>query len=176
MALSKEVYHEFESVVGPENICDDPVIMPSYFNKKFAAIILPGNTKEVQAIVKLCNKHKLIFRAICTGWTGAFPDDIILLDLRRMNRIIEINEKNMYAVVEPYVISAQLQAELFKRGLNFCIKGAGSNCSAMLRGHGHMDQTTSGDDRNHLAIEWVTPEGEIVRSGALGSTDDWGPH
>jgi glycolate oxidase len=90
-----------------------------------------------------------------------------------MNRIIEINEKNMYAVVEPYVISSQLQAELFKRGLNFCIKGAGTNCSAMLRGHGHLDQTTSGDDRNHLAIEWVTPEGDIVRSGALGSTDDW---
>ena len=53
-----------------------------------------------------------------------------------MNRIIEINEKNMYAVVEPYVISAQLQAELMKRGLNFNIKGAGTNCSAMLRGHG----------------------------------------
>ena len=53
------------------------------------------------------------------------------------------------------------------------MKGAGSNCSAMLRGHGHLDQSTGGDDRNHLAIEWVTPEGEIVRSGALGSTGDW---
>jgi glycolate oxidase len=173
MALKKEIYQEFESVVGPENICDDPAIMPAYYNTEFAAIILPGNTKEVQAVVKLCNKHKLIFRAICTGWSGMFPKNIILLDMRRMNHIIEINEKNMYAVVEPYVISSQLQAELFKRGLNFCIKGAGSNCSAMLRGHGHMDQTTSGDDRNHLAIEWVTPEGEIVRSGALGSADDW---
>ena len=79
----------------------------------------------------------------------------------------------MYAVVEPYVISSELQAELFKRGLNFCIKGAGTNCSAMLRGHGHMDQSTSGDDRNHLAIEWVTPEGEIVKSGSLGSSDEW---
>jgi glycolate oxidase len=173
MALSKEVYQEFESVVGPENICDDPAIMPAYFNIKFAAVILPGDTAEVQAVVKLCNKHKIVFRPICTGWTGGFPPDIILLDLRRMNHIIEINEKNMYAVVEPYVISSQLQAELFKRGLNFCIKGAGSNCTAMLRGHGHMDQTTSGDDRNHLAIEWVTPAGDIVRSGALGSSDDW---
>jgi glycolate oxidase len=173
MALSKEVYKEFEDVVGEENICDDPVIMPSYYSAEFAAVILPGNTAEVQAIVKLCNKHKLQFRPICTGWTGTFPNGIILLDLRRMNRIIEINEKNMYAVVEPYVISAQLQAELFKRGLNFCIKGAGTNCSAMLRGHGHTDQTTSGDDRNHLAIEWVTPEGDIVRTGALGSTGEW---
>jgi glycolate oxidase len=173
MALSKEVYREFEDVVGEENICDDPAIMPSYFSTEFAAVILPKDTAEVQAIVKLCNKHKLKFRPICTGWTGGFPKDIILLDLRRMNHIIEINEKNMYAVVEPYVISAELQAELFKRGLNFCVKGAGTNCSALLRGHGHLDQTTSGDDRNHLAIEWVTPEGDIVRSGSLGSSDKW---
>jgi glycolate oxidase len=173
MALSKEVYKEFEDVVGEENICDDPAIMPAYYGTEFAAVILPGNTAEVQALVKLCNKHKLMFRPICTGWSGMFPKGIILMDLRRMNKIIEINEKNMYAVVEPYVISSELQAELMKRGLNFCIKGAGTNCSAMLRGHGHMDQTTSGDDRNHLAIEWVTPEGDIVRSGALGSSDEW---
>ncbi len=173
MALSKDIYKAFEDVVGAENICDDPAIMPAYFSTEFAAVILPENTAEVQAVVKLCNRHKLQFRPICTGWTGVFPKDSILLDLRRMNRIIEINEKNMYAVVEPYVISAQLQAELFKRGLNFCIKGAGANCSALLRGHGHMDQTTSGDDRNHLAIEWVTPEGDIVRSGSLGSSDEW---
>jgi glycolate oxidase len=173
MALSKEVYKEFEDVVGEENICDDPAIMPGYYSTEFAAVILPKNTAEVQAVVKLCNKYKLKFRPICTGWSGMFPKGIILLDLRRMNHIIEINEKNMYAVVEPYVISAELQAELMKRGLNFCIKGAGTNCSALLRGHGHMDQTTSGDDRNHLAIEWVTPEGDIVRSGALGSSDEW---
>ncbi|MBN1189637.1 MAG: FAD-binding protein [Dehalococcoidales bacterium] len=173
MALSKEIYREFEDVVGKENICDDPLIMPAYYNVKFLAIVLPGNTAEVQAIVKLCNKHKLPFRAICTGWTGTFPNGLILMDLRRMNKIIEINEENMYAVVEPYVISAELQAELFKRGLNVCIKGAGSNCSAMLRGHGAMDQSTSGDDRNHLAIEWVTPSGELVRSGSLGSSDEW---
>ncbi len=173
MALSKEIYSAFEDVVGEEYICDDPVIMPSYHSTEFAAVILPKNTTEVQAIVRLCNKHKLVFRPVCTGWTGMFPPGIIYLDLRRMNRIIEINEKNMYAVVEPYVIGAQLQAELMKRGLHFNLKGAGTNCSAMLRGHGHLDQTTSGDDRNHLAIEWVTPKGDIVRSGSLGSSDEW---
>ena len=39
MALKKEIYKEFESVVGEENICDDPVIMPSYYNTEFAAVI-----------------------------------------------------------------------------------------------------------------------------------------
>lgn len=173
MTLSSDIYKAFEDVVGEENICADQAIMPSYHFTKFAAIILPKDTSEVQAIVRLCNKYRLRFRAVCTGWTGVFPEGIIYLDLRRMNRIIEINEKNMYAVVEPYVISAQLQAELMKRGLHFNVKGAGTNCSAMLRGHGHLDQSTGGDDRNHLAIEWVTPEGEIVRVGSLGSVHEW---
>ena len=173
MTLNKDVYSAFEAVVGPEYICDDPAIMPSYHDTKFSAIILPKNTAEVQSVVRLCNKFKLRFRPTCTGWSGKFDPDTIFLDLRRMNKIVEINEKNMYAVVEPYVISGQLQAELFKRGLHLNMKGAGSNCSAMLRGHGHLDQTTSGDDRNHLAIEWVTPEGEIVKSGSLGSSDEW---
>jgi glycolate oxidase len=173
MALSKDIYAAFEDVVGTENICDDPVIMPSYHATEFAAVVLPQNTLEVQAIIRLCNKHKLTFRPVCTGWTGKFAPGVLYLDLRRMNRIVEINEKNMYAVVEPYVITAQLQAELMKRGLHMNVKGAGSNCSAMLRGHGHLDQTTSGDDRNHLAIEWVTPAGDIVRSGSLGSSNEW---
>ena len=173
MALSKHVYAEFEAIVGPEYICDDPAIMPSYHNTEFAAVVLPDSTAQVAALIKLCNKHKVPFRPVCTGWTGKFAAGSLYLDLRRMNRIVEINEKNMYAVVEPYVITAQLQAELMKRGLHLNVKGAGSNCTAMLRGHGHLDQSTSGDDRNHLAIEWVTPAGEIVRTGSLGSNEEW---
>jgi glycolate oxidase len=173
MALSKDIIRELEDVVGEEFICCDPAIMPSYHGSDLGAVVLPENTAQVQAIIKTCNKYKLQFSAVSTGWTGSFKKDIVYIDMRRMNRIIEINEKNMYAVIEPYVITAELQAECFKKGLHFNVKGAGSNCSAMLRGHGHLDQSTSGDDRNHLAIEWVTPEGEIVRSGALGSTDEW---
>jgi len=99
---------------------------------------------------------------------------VIQLDLRRMNRIIEINEENMYAVVEPHVIGAQLQAELMKRGLNFTGNGAGSQTSALPlaagTGHGFMSQTTGLGERNVLAVEWVTPEGEIIRLGSLGAS------
>jgi glycolate oxidase len=173
MALSKEIYQSFEDIVGPENICNDPAMMPAYFNTEFGAVTLPANTAEVQAILKLCNRFKIPFGVVSSGWGAMLPPGTILLDLRRMNKIIEINEKNMYAVVEPYVINSQLQAELMKRGLNCNIKGAGSNGSAMLKGHGHMDQTCSGDDRNYLAVEWVTPAGDIVRLGSLGSSDEW---
>ncbi len=192
MPLSKNKYAAFEDVLGPENISADPVILYSYawrsgllagidkFTPRFEAIVLPATTEEVQAVVRLCNRYNLQFKASSTGW-GPYNDaagpGVIKIDLRRMNRILEINEENMYAVVEPYVIGAQLQAELMKRGLvcNQC--GAGTNCSALPiaahQGIGHLSQSASYGDRNQLALEWVTPEGEIVRLGSLGSSDQW---
>ncbi len=192
MTLNKSQYAAFEDIVGQENISSDPVILYSYawrsgllagatkFTPRFEAIILPASTGEVQAIVRLCNKFKLQFKASSTGW-GSYSDvsgpGVVRIDLRRMNKIIEINEKNMYAVVQPYVIGAQLQAELMKRGLNCNMCGAGSNCSALPiaahQGIGHMSQSASYGERNLLAVEWVTPEGEIVRLGSLGSSSEW---
>jgi len=174
MALEKGIYQVFEDVVGAENISDDPAIKAAY-RSPHITVVLPGNTEEVATVVKLCNKHKIPFKAQSTGWL-LFPPtyDFIFLDLRRMNRIVEINEKNMYAVVEPYVISAELQGELFKRGMICNVKGSGSTCTALaMSGHGHMGLTTSTGDRNDLATEWVTDEGEIIRLGTLGASDEW---
>ena len=116
MTLSKNQYTAFEDIVGPEYISNNPAILYSYswrsglyappqdFSPLFEAIILPNTNEEIQAIVKLCNKFKIQFKASSTGW-GPYNDatapGCIKLDLRRMNRIIEINVKNMYAVVEP---------------------------------------------------------------------------
>jgi glycolate oxidase len=192
MPLKKEVYKALEDVVGPEYISEEPAILYSYarrsgiaagtasFAERYEAIVLPKETVEVQAIVKICNRYKVQFKASSTGW-GFFSDPqspgAIQLDLRRMNRIIEINERNMYTVVEPYVIGAELQAEAMKRGLLSNIIGAGANCSAHpLVGHvggGHMGQTLSYNERNLLAVEWVTPDGEIAKFGSLGSLDEW---
>jgi glycolate oxidase len=206
MLLKKEIYRALEDVVGAENISEDPAILDSYawcglyataqkpitpedekkeelrypFAKRAEAVLLPGNTAEVQTIVKHCNRYGTKFKAFSTGWIGgnvpATPG-VILLDLRRMNHILEINEKNMYAVVEPYVISGQLHAELIKRGLVHNPLSAGAQTSALpmaaLQGTGHLSQTTSNGERNVLAVEWVTPEGEIIRLGSLGSSSEW---
>ncbi len=189
MSLNKDFYKALKDVLGLEYISDDPAVLDSYMaitsvNKdeyatRFEAILLPKDTEEVQAIVRLCNKYEVKYKASSTGWQYCDPvaPGCIKIDLRRMNRIIEINEKNMYAVVEPHVIFAQLQAELMKRGLNCNVTGAGSNCSALpVAAHvnlGHLSQSGSFGDRNQLAIEWVTPGGEIIRLGTLGSSNEW---
>jgi glycolate oxidase len=192
MSMKKELYRALEDVVGPENISEDPAITYSYIpvNQKmervtgmptamFEAIVLPGDTKEVQAVVRLCNKFKTQYKASSTGWWYCDPisPGCIKLDLRRMNHIIEINEMNMYAVVEPYVLYGQLHAELMRRGLNCNITGAGANCSALpLAAHANLGQlsiSASYGDKNLLAFEWVTPDGEIVRAGSSEALGEW---
>jgi glycolate dehydrogenase FAD-linked subunit len=192
MALAKEQYQAFEAIVGPENISDEPVDLDAWawrsgqaasaqeFNPRFEAILMPGSTEEVQAVVRLCNRFGVQFKASSTGW-GIYCDaggpGCIKLDMRRMNRIIEINEENMYAVVEPYVVYAQLQAELMKRGLTCNVNGAGGNTSALpLAAHegiGHMSGACSIGERNQLALEWVTPAGDVIRAGSLAALGEW---
>jgi glycolate oxidase len=188
MALKRDFYKALEDILGPENVSDSPAITETYANPvrhglavapRFEAITLPNSTEQVQAIVKLCNKHKVQFKASSTGWLYSDPGgpNCIKIDLRRMNRILEINEKSMYAVVEPYVVGAQLQAECMNRGLNCNLTGAGANCSALpLAAHvnlGHLSQSGSYGERNQLALEWVTADGEIVRLGSLGTNNEW---
>jgi biopolymer transport protein ExbB/TolQ len=93
------------------------------------AALMPGSTEEIQAIVKTCNRYRIKFKPLSSGW-GPFnlskAPNSIQLDLRRMNRILEIDEKNLFAVVEPYVTGSQLQAEVMKYGLNCHIIGENS--------------------------------------------------
>ena len=105
---------------------------------------MPGSTREVQAIVRLCNRRKIKCKAFSTGFgphNAVASEGEIILDMRRMNRILDIDERNMYVVMEPYVSFAQVQAEAHKRGLNCHIPGAGSQVSALasstsVAGHG----------------------------------------
>ena len=74
---SKEIYTAFEDVVGPEYICDDPVIMPSYHWTEFAAVILPEEHRRSAGHGQAVQQAQDKFRPICTGWTGMFPKGII---------------------------------------------------------------------------------------------------
>lgn len=191
--LTDKAYNDFAEALGEDNVSTEPVVLEGYtwqptFNsgpdmwaKRPVAVVLPSSTEEVQAIMRLCNKHKLKFKAFSTGWgiwSGATIDDVVIIDLRRMNRILEIDEKNMYIVVEPYVNGAQIQAEAMKLGLNTHIIGAGPNCSPLASatsawGVGHDSIYMSYSARNVMGVEWVLPTGEILRLGTPGMSDEW---
>jgi len=196
MALSTEIYQAFEDVVGKKNISQDKGILESYrcitsqssahygpYDHKTPlpqAVILPATTEEVQKIVKLCNKYKIQFKASTTFWAAMGfigSEYAIQLDMRRM-KTIEIDEKNMYAVVEPYAIGAVVQAEAMKVGLNLNIPGVGCSSSVVAStagwvGFGPTSISMGCASENMLGAEWVLPNGEILRTGSLGAGSGW---
>jgi len=200
--LEKEILKEFQNVVGSDNIDDGEVMTNAYafnwcvefvnymegrdpipFSPVPKAVILPSTTEEVQKIVQLCNKYGIQFKAQSTGlgpWNQPSTENSIILDLRRMNKIIKIDAKNLYAVVEPYVSGSQLQVEVMKYGLNIHMPGAGPMASALashtsMAGPGFTSPQTGHSARNVLGTEWVLPTGEILRLGSIGlkNEPDW---
>ncbi len=129
MALNnRDAYQTLEEIVGPDYISEEPAVLDSYafqwgaelftdtpFLPRSGAILVPGRVEEVQAVVKACNKYHVRYKAISNGWgfysALGLDEDAIHIDMRRFNRILELDETSMYAVVEPYVTCAILQAE-----------------------------------------------------------------
>jgi glycolate oxidase len=194
--FSDDAFKELEDALGPENVSREPAVLEGYAWQAFTEVVgqtsgwcphrpvaaaLPGSSADVQAVIRICNKYGLQFKAMCTGWgiwNMVGGEDVVQIDLRRMDRILDIDEKNMYAVVEPYAICAQLQAEAMKLGLNCHIIGAGSGTSPLasatsLCGYGWSGLTTSYSARNLLATEWVLPDGELLRFGSISSGGGW---
>lgn len=200
--IEESLRKEFEEIVGAKNFADDLITIETYaynwcveflntmegrepipFWVRPAAVILPKTVEEVEKFIKLCNKYGFKFKAQSTGlgpWNQPSTEKTIVVDLRRMNRIVKIDEKNLYAVVEPYVTGAQLQAELLKHGLNCHMPGAGPQVSPLashtsMCGPGFTSNSTGFSGRNVLGTEWVLPTGETLRLGSLGMVDepDW---
>jgi hypothetical protein len=198
MEIPREAYQAIEDVVGKDNLTDDPAFLDAYAFQWLAelvrpnrshymprpwAVVMPITTEEVQAVIKVCNKYKIGIKPISTGWyhwAAPLKDDVPTLqfDMRRMNRIVEIDEKNRYAVVEAGVIVAQLQAEVMRRGLNVNVIGAGCSTSIVASacayfGSGPSTYYMGHNSDNLLGQEWVAPSGEIIRVGSLSSDCGW---
>ena len=196
MAFSREIYSKLEAIVGRRNISEDPVVLQtyrcaaaqssahfgpySYLTPTPQAVVLPGSTEEVQRIVQVCNEYKIKFKASTTFWSvmGYIGDDYSLqLDMRRMRKI-EIDEKNMIAIVEPYAIGATIQAEAMKHGLSCAITGAGCSGSVLASTIGHQGGGPSSiymgtNYDNMLAAEFVLPDGSIMHTGSMAQGAGW---
>jgi FAD/FMN-containing dehydrogenase len=183
-------------IVGPQWVNTDPCMLDTYafymnpevMNRdggrwlpRPGAVVMPANTREVSRLVALCNKLDLMVKPLSTGWgtwAAASSDRVVVLDLKRMDRILDIDVKNQIAVVEPYVKAILLQTELFKVGLNVHVVSCGGNHSLLAAstaawGYGLTGSSMSYSGRNLLGVEWVLPSGEVVALGSAGSGAGW---
>ncbi len=193
MSLPDGAYKALEDALGPDNVCDEPAVTSGYSymwlvyathaqSQRYrpAAVALPGSTEEVQRIIKIANRYKFNYIPVGTNLlppTIPTRPDTVVIDPKRMNRILHIDEKNMYAVVEPYVTYAQLQSETMQRGLTLTVCEGGAQCSVVannmfqgMGGTGHK----FGYNRGILGCDWVLPSGELLQIGSRGTAcGDW---
>ncbi len=137
-------------------------------------VVLPANAQEIAAIARLCNETRtpLVARGGGTGYTGgAVPTrGGVVVSLERLNRILTIDEANLLAVVEPNVITGDLQDAVERVGLFYppdpqslrtsVIGGNVAQCAGGPRAfkYGVTKQYV-------LGLEAVLPTGQIVRTG-----------
>ena len=127
MAIKGEV----AGIVGAEYVIDNPETLEKYSRdyslvqpRMPSYVVFPKNTGEIQGVVKYANEHLIpvIPRSSSISFYGAgIPSQGgIILDLSRMNKILEVDGRNKKVKVEPGVTWAQVQEELEKQGLMVC--------------------------------------------------------
>ena len=178
--IPPSVVDEITRVVGEENVfisleermCYGYDGTPNAFLPDLVA--RPDNVEEIQAIVRLANQHyfPIIPRGAGTGLSGgSLPvKSGVVLDLTRMNRILEIDEENLVAVVEPGVITFAIQQEVEQRGLFYPPDPASLKTSTI---GGNVAECAGGPrafkygvTRDYvMGLEVVTPQGDLVKTG-----------
>jgi len=137
------------------------------------AVVRPGSTKDVAAILKTADDLHVpvTARGSGTGLSGAAipTPDGILVSFERMNRILEIDTDNHVAVVQPGVTLEELNRVAGEQGLVYPVFPGES--SASLGGNvatnaGGMRAIKYGVTRHHvLGLEAVLPSGDVIRTG-----------
>ena len=181
MELAEEFLYALRAAVGTDWIRTDPGSRETYGQDALGQgqlpdlVVLPENSKQVASIVKACAGHRvpIVPRGAGTGYTGgAVPvHGGIVLSMERMNRILEIDELNLLTVVEPNVITGDLQRAVEARGLFYPPDPASLEHSAI---GGNVAECAGGPrafkygttKRYVLALEAVLPTGEIVHTGS----------
>ena len=179
--MDKKHIEFFKSIVGDENVYDDKAHLRAYSydatKQRFEpeVVIFPRNEEDVSKVLKYCNENKILItpRGAGSGFTGgSLPVNggIVLALEKHMNKIIEIDEANMVAVVEPGVINATLQKEVEKKGLFYPPDPASMDYTTIggnvSENAGGMRAAKYGITKDYvMALRAVLPNGDIIRAG-----------
>jgi len=154
--------------------------------RRASAAVAPKSTEEVQAVVRIANRYKIPLYAISTGknlgYGGSAPTytGSVVVDLKRMNRILEVNEQQAYCVVEPGVsyfdMYQHLQDKKIKLWIDCPDPGWGSMLgNAIDRGAGYTAVQFRNHFDAHCGMEVVLANGEVMRTGmgAMPGAETW---
>jgi glycolate oxidase len=185
-----DIYSELTSIVDKDFVSNskeelymygrDPGLMPAH-EPEF--VVMPTTVNEVQAIIRLANREKIavVPKGGGLSLTGlVIPQKGgILLDMKRMDKIIEVNEKGSYAIVEGGTTHGALKSYLLKHypHLRHSIPDsppiATVVANAVIHGQGRLTQQRGFNSDMVCGLEVVLPTGEICKIGSCSVSPYW---
>jgi len=146
-------------------------------------VVMPGTTDDISKIMKLANQHDIPVvpmgaGLVLSGLTRALKGGIIL-DMKRMNKIIKVNEISRYALVEAGTSQGMLQAYLKKHhpGLKHSAPDAPPIATVAgnvtIHGSGHLSHSSGFHSDMLNGLEAVLPTGEVIKIGSCATSDHW---
>lgn len=180
--LHTEFKTRLEAIVGSERCSFAPEDMVAYSydaNEEKRAqpegVVSPMSTEEVSAILKLANEYEVPVtpRGGGSGYTGGcIPvQGGIVMAMDRFNKILEVDGDNYLVILEPGVITKELQAEVDKIGLMYPPDPASTGFSTIggniAENAGGIRAVKYGVTKHYvMGLEVVLPTGEVVRTGS----------
>jgi FAD/FMN-containing dehydrogenase len=187
----KEILQKLSEIVGADFVSDaaeerfiysrDQGVQPPH---KPDYVVLPDSTEEVSAIIRLANKNKipvvpmgggLVLSGLTIPQRGG-----IVLDMKRMNRILEVNEMSHYAVVEAGASQGMLKSHLerhyplLKHSIPDAPPVATIGGNIAIHGSGHLSQSEGGFHTEMVTgLEVVLPTGEVLKLGSCSTVPKW---
>jgi glycolate oxidase len=172
---------DLAAIVGDDHVRVDDGALTAYardatplFRARPQAVVLPGSTEEVAAVLRYATAHgvPVVPRGAGTNLcAGTVPlDGGIVLVLTRLNKLLEISPEELLARAQTGVTTAALARAAAERGLLYA-PDPGSHTVSTLGGNvatcaGGLRGLKYGVTRNHvLGLEAVLPTGEIIRTG-----------
>jgi len=146
-------------------------------------VVMPKTVEEVRRVVLLANEKRIPITPLGGGFTLSalvVPNQGgIVLDMKQMDRIIEVNEINRYALIEPGVSQAALQSHLKKHHprLQHSTPEAPPTvtvvANALIQGHGHISPRYGINSDMVNGMEVVLPTGEVCKIGSSSVSPSW---
>jgi len=173
--------HQWREALGAEKVSHEGQALDHYARTTMVrgtrpcCVLWPTSTEDVQAVVRIAAEHGIVVYPLSRGKNWGYGDacapteGAAIVDLGRMNRIIEVNTKLAYAVIEPGVSQQQLYEHLQGHNTGLWMDSTGAGLDASLvgntleRGFGH---TRNGDHfSTTCGMEVVLADGRVLNTG-----------
>ena len=177
---------EYRTLLGADKVRTDQASLQPYMKntlaegeiRKPSAVIYPSSPKDIQGVVGIASKHKTPLWTYCGGENEGYGSAVpatngqIILDLRNMKKIIEVDQELGYCLVEPGVTYDELQQHLTKNKINLWLDAPAPSAGVSVvgnileRGSGYTPY--SEDFLFSCGMEVVLADGSLLRTGMGG--------